>query len=75
MKIEDLAQKLKTAYFGASDKKRVVSIHLFGIRYAQEIEGKSCKEIAVRAGINESYGTEIRKGMNLAEYVSIKASK
>jgi len=50
----------------------VIAIHLFGIRWASQLEGISCKEVAIRAGIHESYGTEIRKGVNLAEYVSIR---
>ena len=36
-------------------------IHLFGVKYASEIEdiGVSKKDIAKAAGIKESYGTEI----------------
>ncbi len=48
-------------------------IHLFGIKYADEIKesGIAPKEIAKDADINESYGTEISKGMKLKKYVQI----
>jgi len=49
-------------------------IHLFGIRYADEIEccGTSCRDIAIIAGIKESYATEISQGVGLAQYVTVK---
>ena len=72
MTIDDLAHELKRAYLAAGDNEKVVKIHLFGIKFAQEIDGKPCKEIAIRAGVSESYGTEIRKAVNLAKYVTIK---
>jgi 5-methylcytosine-specific restriction protein B len=59
-------------YFGATDGEKAVSIHLFGIKFAEQLSGASLREIAVRAGVDESYATEIRKGMNLAKYVSVK---
>lgn len=72
MRVEDLSSELKKMYFGAKDGERVVSIHLFGIKFASELAGKPLKEIAVGAGIEESYYAEIRKGMNLAKYVDVK---
>lgn len=70
--IGELADQLRIAYEAAEEGKKVVAIHLFGIRYAGQLEGKSCNEVVVRAGIQESYATEIRKGMNLAQYVSVR---
>jgi len=63
-------------YHNAPDGDHVVMIHLFGIKYAREIAaaGVACKTIAIAAGINESYGTEIRKALRLAEYVDVKPS-
>ncbi|MBB2734945.1 MULTISPECIES: HTH-like domain-containing protein [Bradyrhizobium] len=72
MTIQELADQLRQDYFTSEEGKKVIAIHLFGIRWARELEGMSCKEVAVRAGIHESYGTEIRKGANLADYVSIR---
>jgi len=68
---DQLAEKLKEMYFDpASDK--AVSVHLFGIRYADHLDRRSLRDIAERAGISPNYGTEIRKGVNLARYVREK---
>jgi hypothetical protein len=72
LNIQELADQLRRAYDTADEGKKVVAIHLFGIRHADQLNGVSCKEFAVRAGIHESYGTELRKGVNLAEYVSVR---
>lgn len=44
-------------------------MHLFGLRYADAIGDMSPNELAERAGIKRSYGTEIRKGIKLSKYV------
>ncbi|WP_133256042.1 HTH-like domain-containing protein [Rhodopseudomonas palustris] len=72
MKASELADELRKAYAASEDGNKVVSIHLFGIRRANELDGQSCKDIAVLAGIPDSYATEIRKGMRLAPYVSVR---
>lgn len=69
MKVEDAAQLLKEMYETAPDREKVAHVHLFGIRYADAISNMSSHELADRAGIQRSYGTEIRKGINLAKYV------
>tara|TARA_R110002051_G_scaffold205994_2_gene271798 strand:- start:850 stop:1074 length:225 start_codon:yes stop_codon:yes gene_type:complete len=73
MNLNQLAQALNKMYFGAKDKETAAMIHLFGIKYAEEIKacGESSKSIAKAAGIPESYGTEIRKGVNLAKHVRV----
>ena len=48
---------------------KAVSIHLFGIRYAEELGGMPIEEVVARAGLPKSYQTEVRKGMTLARYV------
>ena len=48
---------------------KATAIHLFGIRFADELEGQPLKTIAFEATGRESYHTEIRKGMNLAKHV------
>jgi hypothetical protein len=70
----ELANKLNDMYFNAEKGEKVLMIHLFGIKYAEEIlENRiSTKEIAKAANINESYGTEISKGVKLSKYVIIK---
>jgi hypothetical protein len=46
-------------------------VHLFGIKYADVLDGMPLKEIASRAGISGAYQTEIRKGMKLSKYVRV----
>lgn len=74
MTISELGKVLNEMYSTALDGEAVVMIHLFGIKYADFIQesGISSKDIAIAADINESYGTEIRKGVNLAKYVIVK---
>ncbi len=71
---QDLAQKLNDMYYNALQGEKVSMIHLFGIKYSEEIKecSASTKEIAKAADINESYGTEISKGVKLGHYVDIK---
>lgn len=45
-------------------------VHLFGVRYAQELEGMDLEAIAKLAGRPPSMGAEIRKGRALALYVT-----
>lgn len=74
MTVAELGKTLGDMYQSAKSDQKVVTIHLFGIQYAAEIEesGVSAKEIAIAAEIPHSYGTEIRKGVMLAKYVTIK---
>jgi len=70
----ELGQILKDMYNNAPKGETAAMIHLFGIKYSEKIkESKvSFKDIAIAAGIGESYGTEISKGAKLANYVTIK---
>ena len=75
---QDLANKLREMYtHGLARKRAVAMVNLFGIMFAGEIERcgsaptATAKEIAKRAALGESYGTEIDKGRTLAEYVAI----
>ncbi len=67
----DLAQKLNEMYYSAQKGEKVSMIHLFGFKYFIEIiECKaSAQEIALAADINESYGTEISKGVKDAKEI------
>ena len=47
-------------------------LHLFGIKYADELSNLSLPEVVKRADIPSSYPTEIYKGMKLSKYVEIK---
>jgi hypothetical protein len=72
MMIEDAAKILARMYSTAPDREKAMQVHLFGIKYAEHIDGMPLQELAGRAGIPESYGTEIRKGINLARHVRLK---
>jgi len=69
-----LGNVLKQLYETAPRGLQVASIHTFSIYYADTIEKERLnkKEILRSAGLQESYQTEISKGINLARYVSVK---
>jgi hypothetical protein len=73
MSIDEAAKILSQMYNSALEGDQVLQIHLFGIKYSDELHGLPLSEIAVRARLPKSYGTEINKGRNLARYVSLKA--
>jgi hypothetical protein len=68
MTIDEAARQLSAMYNDTSTNK-VVAIHLFGIRYAEQLDGMPIGEVVIRAGLPKSYQTEVRKGMSLARYV------
>jgi hypothetical protein len=49
----------------------VVTIHLFGIEHAPRLQGVNLKDLTARAGVKESFHTELRKGMRLAKFVKV----
>ena len=65
---------MKRMYNGAHDGEKVVQIHLFGIKYAEDLADLDIKAVVKVAGLSEPYGTEVRKGMKLARYVTLKSS-
>lgn len=73
MTVIELGNKLKEMYEGSNGNKTAM-IHLFAIRYAEEIRCNRCtpKEILKVAQMPESYFAEINKGIKLAKYVDIK---
>lgn len=71
MDLHDLGAKLNEMYSNSKNGEAVAMIHLFAIKYAKEIKtsGESMVAIAKAAGIQESYGTEISKGVKLSQFV------
>lgn len=68
MTIDQAAEILAQMYRqGAATSEKAVQIHLFDIKYSNELEGMSLPELIARARVPETYKTEIRKGMNLAK--------
>jgi len=70
--MRELADELRRTCESAPKGDKVVSIHLFGIRHAKVLDGLNLSELADRAGIGRSFGTELRKGVRLAEHVVLK---
>jgi 5-methylcytosine-specific restriction protein B len=70
--LDDLARELKSKYEGASTSEKVVQIHLFGIRRADALRNVSLPDLLARAGMPDSYKTELRKGIRLADHVQVK---
>ena len=71
---ESLGKILRSMYDNAPHNEQVVMIFLFGIKYGRIIEENNfnVRNIVEKSGINETYKTEVRKGINLAKYVEIK---
>lgn len=65
--LKELSDILRSMYDNAEEKMQVASIHMFGIKYAKKIiEGNyKAAEIIKAALLNESYATELNKGINI----------
>lgn len=72
MQIGEASKILAQMYQDSLPGEKVIAVHLFGIMNADQIRDISAKQIAVGADLPESYGTEIRKGINLAKYVEVR---
>ena len=72
---EALGKILRRMYDNAPHNEQVVMIFLFGIKYGRIIEENNfnIRNIVEKSGVNETYKTEVRKGINLAKYVEIKS--
>src|SRR5574344_1869857 len=70
--IEELSAELKKMYDNAPEGGKLSSIHIFGIKYAKVILDKnySPASIVKSARLNDSYATEISKGVNIYKELS-----
>ena len=68
---QELADTLSRMYLDAPVSESTTMIHLFGIRYADEIRtcGASVTEIVHLSQLSDSYNREVSKGVKLARYV------
>ena len=72
MTVDEAARILRGMYdAGEGRGLMVTAIHLFGIRYADDLSRLSIKEILLHAGMSEKYQTEVYKGIRLAGYVKV----
>lgn len=76
MTVNEMAAILKLMYENAPKGDSTTMIHLFGVRYADEIKEADFtpKEILKAAEMSESYQTEINKGVRLSKYVREKTT-
>lgn len=70
----ELAALLRAMYDGAKRNEAACQVHLFGIKYAKELQECGCplKEIVQLSGISMGYLFEVSKGVKLAQYVELK---
>lgn len=61
---------LKRMYKAASWGDMALTVHFFGIRYADALKGLSLAKVARKAGV-PSYGVELNKMRNLGQYVRV----
>ena len=73
MTVDQAANIFRRMYQNAPPKEQVAHIHLFGIKYALELEGMPNTEIVRRAGLKPSYHSEVAKGRRLGKYVTLKS--
>jgi hypothetical protein len=69
MDTTELGKLLRESYQNTQKTEKVTMIHLFGIKYAEEIKQCGIAEIIREAGIFSTYRTELGKGIKLAKYV------
>jgi len=72
LQTSSLAAILKKRYDSAAVGGQVVAIYLFGIEFADALDGKALKEICSEAGISPTYATELSKARRLAPFVVLK---
>lgn len=72
MNVKELSSILADMYNEAGDKEKVARIHLFGIKYGEEMikNGISAGEIIKESGLNPSYATEVQKGIKIGRLMN-----
>lgn len=67
---EELAEKLKRRYEAAPEGYKMLELHLFGIEHANDLTD-DIDALAQQGTGHASLGSEIRKGIRLAEHVTL----
>ncbi|QHQ34819.1 HTH-like domain-containing protein [Algicella marina] len=65
------AEVLRERYDAAPERDKMLAIHLFGIEFADRLDGLSINKISELA-LDRQLGPQIRAGMKLAKYVRLK---
>jgi 5-methylcytosine-specific restriction protein B len=74
MQLAKILEEMHSKSIAADNQESSAMIHLFGIKYAEELKecGKSMEHVAKAAGIRTSQAAEIRKGIKLSKFVTVK---
>ena len=75
---QELADILSRMYRDAPSGEKMPKVHLFGIRYADEISacGASVAEIVRLSELSRTtLATEVGKGVKLARYVTVRPDR
>lgn len=67
--LQELGQLLFKMYDEAPRKEQVTMIHLFGVKYSDDIQKEGVREVIEASGIHSTYRTELNKAIKLAKYV------
>ena len=72
---KELGDILSGMYDNAPENEATTKIHLFGIKYADDIRdcGASVSEIVRQSILSNRYNAEVSKGVRLARYVVPRA--
>ena len=73
--LQTLATALADMRRSLPDGSKGTAAHLFGVAYAVDLDHlamRTLKDLAEAAGLDRSIGAEIRKGVKLAPYVSVR---
>jgi len=65
----ELGKILANMYTNAKSKEKVTMIHLFGVKYHDDIRRVGVAQVIEESGISSTYKTELTKAVNLAKYV------
>lgn len=70
--LKELGNILNEMYTNAQKKEQVTMIHLFGVKYGEDVQKVGIREVIEQSGIHSTYRTELSKAVKLAKYVQPK---
>jgi hypothetical protein len=72
MNLDEAAKILSAMHVSSQESDKGIQASLFGIKYAEELEGLSIEKLVALAQGPKSYVSEVYMGRRLAGYVSVK---
>ena len=72
MTVDEAGRILREMYdAGKKRREAAVTMHLFGIRYAKDLDRLDVGNVLDAAGISRNYRGEINRGRNLGKFVAL----